>query len=453
MYTHTHTHTHAHTHTHTQVFKLEARLSRLAKMGGLNADFVKPDLVVRKVVAGSYNGVRTSELDELMAETAAYLATDHPDYSLLAARVAVSALHRQTLGSFVETVQLMASYVHKETDTACGKVTPELARVVGANAEVLEAAIKYERDFVFDYFGYKTLEKAYLIRVDGKVVERPQHMFMRVALGIHSDDIGAAIETYELMSSKMFTHATPTLFNAGTCHNQLASCFLLQIQEDSVSGIYKTLQQCAEISSEAGGIGMAVHKVRARGSYIHSKSGSANGLIPMLRVFNATARLCDQGGGKRPGAFAIYLEPWHAEIFDFLELKKNSGSEEFRARDLFYALWIPDLFMQRCRDDGHWSLFCPMEAPGLPDCYGADFEKLYQQYENMGKARKRVKARDLWFAILEAQVENLWRLASQYIDMCVYIHACTCMHAYILHTYIHTYMHAYMHTYIHSYMI
>ena len=398
--------THTHTHTHTQVFKLEARLSRLVKMGGLNADFVKPDLVVRKVVAGSYNGVRTSELDELMAETAAYLATDHPDYSLLAARVAVSALHRQTLGSFVETVQLMASYVHKETETACGKVTPELARVVGANAEVLEAAIKYERDFVFDYFGYKTLEKAYLIRVDGKVVERPQHMFMRVALGIHSDDIGAAIETYELMSSKMFTHATPTLFNAGTPRPQLSSCFLLAMKEDSIEGIYDTLKRCAAISKYAGGIGLSVHNIRATDSYIRGSNGTSNGIVPMLRVYNDTARYVDQGGGKRKGSFAIYLEPWHADIETWLDLKKNHGNELERARDLFYGLWIPDLFMKRVEANGSWSLMCPNECPGLADCHGAEFEELYERYEAEGRARKAIPAQQLWFAILDSQVET-----------------------------------------------
>jgi len=301
-----------------KVFKLEARVARLMKMGGINADFVDTDLIVQKVVAGSYDKVKTTELDSLMSETAAYLATDHPDYSHLAARVAVSALHRTTLASFSETILLLAQYVHKETDTACGKVHADLAKIVRDNAAVLDAAIHYERDYTFDYFGYKTLEKAYLIRIDGKIIERPQHLFMRVALGIHRDDIAAAIETYELMSNKMFTHATPTLFNAGTYHNQLASCFLLQIQEDSVSGIYKTLQQCAEISSEAGGIGMAVHKVRARGSYIHSKSGSANGLVPMLRVFNATARLCDQVRSllpsHRPAACTVSPIPYTLSI-------------------------------------------------------------------------------------------------------------------------------------------
>jgi ribonucleoside-diphosphate reductase alpha chain len=277
---------------------------------------------------------------------------------------------------------------------------------VAANAEKLDTYIDYQRDYTFDYFAFKTLEKAYLLRVDGVVVERPQCMFMRVAIGIHKEDIDAALITYWHMSNKFFTHATPTLFNAGTPNNQMSSCFLLHLKDDTIDGIYATLRQCANISSEAGGIGLSIHNVRARGSYMHSSHGSANGLVPMIRVFNATARFCDQGAGKRPGAFAMYLEPWHAEVYEFLELKKNTGTEELRARDLFYALWIPDLFMHRVEQDKMWSLFCPMEAPGLSDCYGEDFNKLYESYEAAGKARKSIRARDLWFSILDSQMEN-----------------------------------------------
>jgi len=387
-----------------KAFKLKQRINQL--MEGLDKEFVSVDYVVDKVIKGSFDGVKSQELDALASETAAYLATEHPDYSLLAGRIAVSALHKVTPSSFSQTIKLLHEYVHKDTKSKCPKIADDVAAIVAANAAQLDACIDYGRDYTLDYFAFKTLEKAYLLRVDGVVVERPQSMFLRVALGIHKSDIDAALLTYWYMSNKFFTHATPTLFNAGTPHNQMSSCFLLQIKDDSIDGIYSTLRQCAKISSEAGGIGLSMHNVRARGSYMHTSHGSANGVVPMLRVFNATARFCDQGAGKRPGAFAMYLEPWHAEVYEFLEMKKNTGSEEHRARDLFYALWVPDLFMRRVEEDGMWSLFCPMEAPGLCDCYGQKFVELYEGYEKAGRARKTVKARDLWFSILDAQTEN-----------------------------------------------
>ena len=279
-------------------------------------------------------------------------------------------------------------------------------QVIEENAEVLDSTIIYDRDFGFDYFGFKTLEKAYLLKIDGKIVERPQHMFMRVAVGIHKADIDSVIKTYNLLSERWFTHATPTLFNAGTPKAQMSSCFLLTMKEDSIDGIYDTLKQTAKISQSAGGIGLAIHDIRATGSYIGGTNGTSNGIVPMLRVFNDTARYVDQGGGKRKGAFAVYLEPWHADIFAFLDLRKNHGKEEMRARDLFYALWICDLFMKRVEADGQWSLFCPNEAPGLSDCYGEAFETLYTKYEEEGRARKTIKAQELWFAILDSQIET-----------------------------------------------
>ncbi|EKX38227.1 hypothetical protein GUITHDRAFT_158515 [Guillardia theta CCMP2712] len=385
-------------------FKLHARIARL--VDGLNADFVDIDQIVDKVVAGTCQGIKSQEIDELAAETAAYLATDHPDYSQLAARISVSALHKVTQQTFSQKIKALYNHVHSKSGAKGPKIASDVYEIVIENAETLDAAIDYSRDFTFDYFGYKTLERSYLLRIEGHVVERPQDMFMRVSVGIHKQDIDAAIQTYNLMSLKFFTHATPTLFNAGTPRNQLSSCFLLQLKDDSIEGIYETVGKCATISAQAGGIGISVHNVRARGSYVENSSGIANGLIPMLKVFNSTARLCSQGAGKRPGAFAVYLEPWHAEIFEFLELKKNFGSEDLRARDLFYALWMPDLFMKRCEADGAWSLFCPVEAPGLCETYGEKFEELYERYEREGRARKTIKARELWFAILEAQVEN-----------------------------------------------
>ncbi|PZF74320.1 ribonucleoside-diphosphate reductase subunit alpha [Taibaiella soli] len=383
--------------------KITARIEKLSYSLSPLVDAID---VAKKVIEGIYDGVTTAELDSLAAETAASLTTKHPDYALLASRIAISNLHKNTTKSFSETMQKMYDYV----DQASGKKAPLLAddiyEIIMANAELLDSSIVYDRDFGFDYFGFKTLEKSYLLKLDGKIAERPQHMYMRVAIGIHRDDIDAAIKTYNLMSERWFTHATPTLFNAGTPKAQMSSCFLLAMQDDSIDGIYDTLKQTAKISQSAGGIGLAIHNVRATGSYISGTNGTSNGIIPMLRVFNDTARYVDQGGGKRKGAFAIYLEPWHADVFEFLDLRKNHGKEELRARDLFYALWICDLFMQRVEENGDWSLFCPHEAPGLHECWGEEFEKLYTHYEKEGKARRVVKAQDLWFAIIDAQIET-----------------------------------------------
>ena len=383
--------------------KVTARIEKLSYSLNPLVDIFE---VAKKTIEGIYEGVPTTELDNLAAETAASLTIKHPDYALLASRIAISNLHKNTLKSFSETMRKL----HQYTNEAIGKKMPMIAddvmQIIEENAELLDSTIIYDRDFGFDYFGFKTLEKAYLLRIDGKIAERPQHMYMRVAVGIHKNDIESAIKTYHLMSERWFTHATPTLFNAGTPKPQMSSCFLLTMKEDSIDGIYDTLKQTAKISQSAGGIGLAIHNIRASGSYIGGTNGTSNGLIPMLRVFNDTARYVDQGGGKRKGACAIYLEPWHADVFEFLDLRKNHGKEEIRARDLFYALWVPDLFMKRVEENGNWSLFCPNEAPGLSDSYGEAFEKLYEDYEAKGKARKTVKAQDLWFAILDAQIET-----------------------------------------------
>ncbi|MCE2821270.1 MAG: ribonucleoside-diphosphate reductase subunit alpha [Saprospiraceae bacterium] len=384
--------------------KITARLRKLTY--NLDTNYVNLIEVSKKVIVGLYDGVTTVELDNLAAETAATMATIHPDYALLAARIAVSNLHKETDKSFSKVINALYHYIDPKTGDRAGLISDEIQQLVQQNKERLDAAIIYDRDFEFDYFGFKTLERSYLLRMNGKVVERPQHLFMRVAVGVHGNDIDAAIETYNLMSERWFIHATPTLFNAGTPKPQLSSCFLLSMTEDSINGIFETLQRCALISQSAGGIGLSIHNVRATGSYIKGTGGTSNGIIPMLRVFNDAARYVDQGGGKRKGAFAVYLEPWHADIFEFLDLKKNHGKEELRARDLFYALWIADLFMERVKSDSDWSLFCPNECPGLFDVYGDKFEALYHQYEQEGRARKTVKARDLWTAILESQVET-----------------------------------------------
>ncbi|MDX5346938.1 MAG: ribonucleoside-diphosphate reductase subunit alpha, partial [Hymenobacteraceae bacterium] len=384
--------------------KITARIEKLCY--GLNMDYVSPIEVAKKVIDGIYDGVTTVELDNLAAETAASLTTKHPDYAILAARVAISNLHKVTSKSFSNTMKRLYTYEDPKTGENASLISKDVYNVIRKNASLLDSTIIYDRDYNYDYFGYKTLERSYLLRVDGKVVERPQHMLMRVAVGIHKEDIESAIETYNLMSEKWFTHATPTLFNAGTPKPQLSSCFLLTMKNDSIPGIYDTLKQCAQISQSAGGIGLSIHNVRATGSYIKGTNGTSNGIIPMLKVFNDTARYVDQGGGKRKGAFAIYLEPWHADIFDFLDLKKNHGKEENRARDLFYALWIPDLFMKRVESNGEWSLFCPNEAPGLADSHGKEFERLYEKYEREGRARRTVKAQDLWFEVLESQTET-----------------------------------------------
>ncbi|OON65589.1 ribonucleoside-diphosphate reductase subunit alpha [Hymenobacter sp. CRA2] len=384
--------------------KVTARIEKLCY--GLNMLFVSPIEVAKKVIDGIYDGVTTVELDNLAAETAASLTTKHPDYAILAARIAVSNLHKVTSKSFSSTMKRLYTYEDPKNGDNASLVARDVWEVVHKHAAQLDSAIIYDRDYNYDYFGFKTLERSYLLRLDGKVVERPQHMLMRVAVGIHKDDIEQAIETYNLMSERWFTHATPTLFNAGTPKPQLSSCFLLTMKDDSIEGIYDTLKNCALISQSAGGIGLAVHNVRATGSYIKGTNGTSNGLVPMLKVFNDTARYVDQGGGKRKGAFAIYIEPWHADIIDFLDLKKNHGKEENRARDLFYALWINDLFMKRVEQNGDWTLMCPHECPGLDTSWGEDFERLYQKYEREGRGRKTIKAQDLWFAILESQTET-----------------------------------------------
>lgn len=384
--------------------KITARIEKLCY--GLNAEYVDSIDVAKKVIQGLYDGVTTIELDNLAAETAASLTTKHPDYALLASRIAVSNLHKNTEKSFSKTMKKLYEYVDPKVGKPAPLLSDEVWEIILKNAETLDANIIYDRDFAFDYFGFKTLERSYLLKVDGKIAERPQHMFMRVAVGIHKEDIDAAIKTYNLMSERWFTHATPTLFNAGTPKPQMSSCFLLTMKGDSIDGIYDTLKQTAKISQSAGGIGLSIHNIRATGSYISGTNGTSNGIIPMLRVFNDTARYVDQGGGKRKGAFAIYLEPWHADVFEFLDLRKNHGKEEMRARDLFYALWVSDLFMKRVESNGDWSLFCPHEAPGLADTWGDEFEQLYAKYEKEGRQRKTVKAQDLWFAILDAQIET-----------------------------------------------
>ncbi|KAJ7143524.1 ribonucleotide reductase alpha subunit [Mycena crocata] len=384
--------------------KITTRIEKL--IYGLDQNYVNPIEVTQKVVAGVYNGITTMELDNLAAETAAYLTTKHPDYAILAARIAISNLHKETKKSFSQVISDLYNFVNPKTGRAASLIAKDTYDVVVANAATLDAAIIYNRDFNYNYFGFKTLERSYLLRLDGRVVERPQHLIMRVAVGIHGSDLDRVLETYNLMSERYFTHATPTLFNAGTPQAQLSSCFLICMKEDSIEGIYDTLKNCAMISKSAGGIGLSIHNIRATGSYISGTNGYSNGIVPMLRAYDATARYVDQGGNKRPGAFAIYLEPWHADIFDFIDLRKNHGKEQMRARDLFLALWIPDLFMKRVEANEEWSLFCPNEAPGLHEVHSAEFEALYEKYEKEGRARKSIPAQKLWYAILEAQVET-----------------------------------------------
>ncbi|MDN5246856.1 MAG: ribonucleoside-diphosphate reductase subunit alpha [Candidatus Cardinium sp.] len=384
--------------------KITARIDKLCC--GLNRDYIDTIAIVKKIIEGIYDQVTTSAIDNLAAETVATMAVYHPDYAILAARIAISNLHKETSKSFSSTIKRLYTYVNPSTGQHAALIAPDVYKIIASHAATLDNAIVHERDFTYDFFGFKTLERSYLLKINGKVVERPQYMLMRVAVGIHGDNLDAVLDTYQLMSEKWFTHATPTLFNAGTPNPQLSSCFLLTMQSDSIEGIYNTLTQCAKISQFAGGIGLSIHNIRATGSYIRGTNGISNGIVPMLRNFDMTARYVDQGGGKRKGSFAIYLEPWHTDIFDFLELKKNHGKEERRARDLFYGLWIPDLFMQRVEADEMWSLFCPNEAPGLSDCYGAAFEQKYKQYEKEGKARASIKAQTLWFAILESQIET-----------------------------------------------
>ncbi|WP_297887772.1 ribonucleoside-diphosphate reductase subunit alpha [uncultured Capnocytophaga sp.] len=384
--------------------KITARIHKL--IYGLSISEKDVIEIAKKVIQGIYDNVTTTELDNLTAETAAAQTTIHPDFSVLAARIAVSNLHKNTLKSFSKTAKLLYEYTDPVTQTHAPLISEEIYKIIRKNADELDSSLIYDRDYNFDYFGFKTLERSYLIRTNGKVTERPQHLFMRVALGIHKEDIQAAIETYNLMSEKWFIHATPTLFNAGTPKPQMSSCFLLSMTEDSIAGIFDTLKRCALISQSAGGIGVSIHNIRSTGSYIKGTGGISNGIIPMLRVFNDTARYVDQGGGKRKGAIAVYIEPWHSDIFDFIDIRKNHGKEEMRARDLFPALWIPDLFMQRVEADQMWSLFDPNEAQGLYEVYGEKFNELYTTYENEGKFRKQIKARELWTAILEAQIET-----------------------------------------------
>ena len=383
--------------------KITARVKKLCY--GLN-EIVDPVKVAMKVIEGLFDGVTTSTLDNLAAETAASLTTAHPDYAKLAARISVSNLHKNTKKVFSEVMSDLYTYINPRTGKPAPLLADDVYQVIMDNKERIDSTIIYNRDFGYDYFGFKTLERSYLLKLNGQIAERPQHMLMRVAIGIHLNDLESAFETYELMSKKYFTHATPTLFNAGTPKPQMSSCFLLSMKDDSIDGIYDTLKQTARISQSAGGIGLSVHNVRAMGSYIAGTNGTSNGLVPMLQVFNDTARYVDQGGGKRKGSFAIYLEPWHADIFDFLELKKNHGKEEMRARDLFYAMWIPDLFMKRVQEDSTWTLMCPNECPGLYDHHSAEFEALYLGYEKEGKGRKTIKARELWEKILESQIET-----------------------------------------------
>ncbi|KAI0601713.1 ribonucleotide reductase [Biscogniauxia sp. FL1348] len=387
-----------------QFDKITARVSRLCY--GLDAEHVDPVAITQKVISGVYGGVTTVQLDDLAAETAAYMTVTHPDYAILAARIAVSNLHKQTKKQWSSVVSDLFHYVNPKNGKASPMIAQETYECVMRHKEDFDSAIVYDRDFNYQYFGFKTLERSYLLKLNGKIVERPQHMIMRVAVGIWGDEVEKVIETYNLMSSKYFTHASPTLFNAGTPQAQLSSCFLVDMKDDSIEGIYDTLKTCAMISKMAGGIGLNIHRIRATGSYIAGTNGTSNGIVPMLRVFNNTARYVDQGGNKRPGAFAIYLEPWHSDVFEFLDLRKNHGKEEVRARDLFLALWIPDLFMKRVEKNGEWTLMCPNECPGLADVYGDEFEALYEKYEAEGRGRQKIKAQKLWYAILEAQTET-----------------------------------------------
>lgn len=386
--------------------KFDKITARIIKMCYGLDPLVSPEAVAMKVIEGLFDGVTTTQLDNLAAEVAAAKTIDHPDYALLASRIAVSNLHKETKKTFSDVMTDMYEYIDPKTGERASLLADDVYEIIVANRDRLDSSIIYDRDFRYDYFGFKTLTRSYLLKLNGKIAERPQQMLMRVAVGIHKTDIDAAIKTYNLMSEGWFTHATPTLFNSGTPKPQMSSCFLLTMKSDSIEGIYDTLKSCAQISQSAGGIGLAIHDVRATGSYIKGTNGTSNGIVPMLRVYNDTARYVDQGGGKRKGSFAIYIEPWHADIFDFLDLKKNHGKEEQRARDLFYALWIPDLFMKRVKENGNWTLMCPHECPGLSDTHSEEFEKLYTKYEAEGRGRKTIKAQDLWFKVLESQIET-----------------------------------------------
>ena len=389
-----------------EAVKFDKITARIIKMCYGLDPLVSPESVAMKVIEGIYDGVSTSDLDNLAAEVAAAKTIDHPDYALLASRIAVSNLHKETKKTFSEVMSDLYYYIDPQTNQKASLLADDVFNIIQEHKETLDSSIIYDRDFRYDYFGFKTLTRSYLMKLNGKIAERPQQMLMRVSLGIHKSDIAGAIKTYHLMSEGWFTHATPTLFNSGTPKPQMSSCFLLTMKEDSIEGIYETLKACAQISQSAGGIGLSIHNIRATGSYIKGTNGTSNGIVPMLRVFNDTARYVDQGGGKRKGSFAMYIEPWHADVFDFLDLKKNHGKEEQRARDLFFALWIPDLFMQRVKENGEWTLMCPHECPGLSDVHSAEFVALYTKYEQEGKGRKTIKAQDLWFKILESQIET-----------------------------------------------
>ena len=389
-----------------EAVKFDKITARIVKMCYGLDPLVSPEAVAMKVIEGIYDGVTTTVLDNLAAEVAAAKTIDHPDYALLASRIAVANLHKETKKTFSEVIDDMHHYIDPKTGQNASLIADDVYDIIVENRDLLDSSIIYDRDFRYDYFGFKTLTRSYLMKLNGIIVERPQQMLMRVAVGIHKADVQSAIKTYNLMSEGWFTHATPTLFNSGTPKPQMSSCFLLTMKDDSISGIYDTLKSCAQISQSAGGIGLAIHNIRATGSYIKGTNGTSNGIVPMLRVFNDTARYVDQGGGKRKGSFAMYIEPWHADVFDFLDLKKNHGKEEARARDLFFALWIPDLFMKRVKENGDWTLMCPHECPGLSDTHSAEFEKLYTDYEKAGKGRKTIKAQELWFKILESQIET-----------------------------------------------
>jgi len=387
--------------------KLDKILNRIKKQCyGLDMDYVEPMEIAKKVIHGLYDGISSIELDVLAAETAAALTPTHPDYSILAARICVTSLHKVTPKSFSQVIEQLYSYVDPKTGLKAPLIADDVYEIIMNNSKDIDSQIISDRDLDYDYFGFKTLEKSYLLKLNGQPAERPQHMLMRVAIGIHKNDLASAFKTYDLMSQGFFTHATPTLFNSGTRRPQLSSCFLISMHDDSIQGIYKTLSDVAQISKNAGGIGLHIHNIRGTGSYIKGTNGTSNGIIPMLKVFNETARYVDQGGGRRKGSFAVYLEPWHCDIDDFLNLRKNHGKEEMRARDLFLAIWTPDLFMERVKDNGDWTLFSPDEAPGLDDAYGDDFKKLYTKYESLGKGRKTIKAQDLWYKIIEAQIET-----------------------------------------------
>jgi ribonucleoside-diphosphate reductase alpha chain len=386
--------------------KFDKITARIVKMCYGLDPLVSPEAVAMKVIEGIYDGVTTSGLDNLAAEVAAAKTIDHPDYALLASRIIISNLHKETKKTFSDVMQDLYNYIDPKTGESASLLSEEVYNIIMQNKDVFDSSIIYDRDFRYDYFGFKALTQSYLMKLEGKIAERPQQMLMRVSVGIHKNNVEEAIKTYNLMSEGWFTHATPTLFNSGTPRPQMSSCFALTTKEDSIAGIYDTLKSCAQISQSAGGIGLAIQDIRAKGSYIKGANRYSDGIVPMLRVFNDTARYVDQGGGKRKGSFTTYLEPWHADVFDFLDLKKSHGKEELRARDLFFALWIPDLFMKRVKENGDWTLMCPYECPGLSEKHSAEFEKLYTTYEKSGKGRKTIKAQDLWFKILESQIET-----------------------------------------------